>query len=313
MIATSTLIHAPSQLSEARARVPRTSVTLLSLPPELIHDMLQSLSRDVTTLRAIALTCRPLLLIAREILFAAVSYNALDENVMTQYLDCIVDLRLSHQCHIPISEALHRLQPQKLPRLKTITFLGLQFWSVAMPSSSFKALSRFTSVTELTLSGMSLLGLRHVQAFVCALPNLTALNLHRITYADPSMARRFSMPFVENSDLQIRPRLSRLAFSPDSTTRATSEIAEWLAKSPSAATLETIIVPFSTRAPYYVLSRFGPSVRHLAMPIRTPESECWTLVSVLVRVPYRVLLIYFRPQQRWTTTSPLAGSRICAP
>ncbi|KAI0752958.1 hypothetical protein C8Q80DRAFT_1097379 [Daedaleopsis nitida] len=248
---------------------------LCGLPSELVRLILENLYRDVQTLRAVSLTCNTLLPVAREFLFAVVGSDAVREECVRPYLHCIVELRfrpvnsLVSSCRTPIHEILWQLDPQLFPRLTAITLLGLQFWDVvAMPPSAFRKLSQLPSVTELTLSGMSFLGLQHVQAFICALPQLETLKLHRITYGDPSLARRLAVPLMRQGvNLTLPPGLARLAFSPDMTTRATSEVAEWLGKSPTAATLETIIVPFSTRSPHYVVSRFGPSVRHLSMPV----------------------------------------------
>lgn len=265
---------------------PRSSVMLQDLPPELLHNILRNVSRDLPTLRAVSLTCLRLLPIARELLFAVVGCEAFGQEFMAPYLDCIIELRLrpsnSHtrpSGHDYLNDLLQRFRPHILPRLTRVALLSLQFWDVvAIPLHCFQALERFETITELTLSGMSFLGLRHVQAFVCALPNLNALNLHRIMYADRTMARRFPAPVVEyadlNTNLHTRPRLKRLAFSPDMTTMATTEIAEWLAKGPCAGTLETIVVPFSARAPQYVVSRFGPGIKHLSMPLRTLDREC---------------------------------------
>ena len=249
-----------------------------TLPQELVYHVLEYLTTDLQALCATSLTCRHLLPVARELLFAVVSGEALLQDYMKSYREFMVEVqfrpvnsRLS--APVPIHEILWHLRPDVLPRLRALTFLGLQFWNlVGMLPGSFKTLSKLESVTELTLSGMSFLSLRHIQTFVCSLPNLSALNLHRITYAEPSMARRFSVPLVDKLDLKRRPRIQRIAFSPDGTTNATSEIAEWLARSPTANSLVSLLVPYSARSPQYVLSRFGPSVEHLALPIRHVDS-----------------------------------------
>ncbi|RDX41731.1 hypothetical protein OH76DRAFT_1411815 [Lentinus brumalis] len=249
------------------------------LPQELVYLILRYLQTDLPALRATSLTCRYLLPAARELLFAVVGGEALLQDWMKPYLEHVVEVRFRPvnprtSSPVPIHEVLWHLRPEILPKLNALTFLGLQFWNItAILPGSFKALSQLASVTELTLSGMSFLNLRHVQSFVCSLPNLAALNLHRITYADPSMARRFSVPLVEKLDLRTRPRIRRLAFSPDVTTTATSEIAEWLARSPTAESLVSLMVPYSARSPQYVLGRFGPSVEHLYLPIRNLDKH----------------------------------------
>lgn len=281
---------------------------LCDLPSELVHLVLENLYRDVATLGALSLTCRILLPITREVLFAVVRYDAVREEYVLPYLHCIVELRFrtGYRTPIPyrtpIDEILWDLEPQLFPRLTAITLLGLQFWDVmGMPPSAFRKLSQLPSVTKLTLSGMSFFDLQHVQAFICALPKLKTLNIHRITYGDPALARRLAFPLMrEGVNMTLSSGLSRLAFSPDMTTRATSEVAEWLGKTQAAATLETIIVPFSTRSPHYVVSRFGPNVRHLSMPVHGLE-------SMPSRIPYpgsparycqaALLLTHIRPQQ----------------
>ncbi|RPD60956.1 hypothetical protein L226DRAFT_570702 [Lentinus tigrinus ALCF2SS1-7] len=252
-----------------------------SLPQELVCHVLQYLATDLEALLAASLTCHHLLPAAREHLFAVVSGEMLLQDYMKPYLEYVTEVRFRPvnrrtSSPVPIHEILWHLRPDVLPRLTALSFLGLQFWNlIGMLPGSFKGLSKLTSVTELTLSGMSFLNLRHIQTFVCSLPNLSALNLHRITYADPSMARRFSVPLVEKLDIKTRPRIRRLAFSPDGTTTATSQIAEWLARSPSADSLVSLLVPYSARSPQYVLSRFGPSVEHLSLPIRDVDKYAY--------------------------------------
>ncbi|TBU21919.1 hypothetical protein BD311DRAFT_677230 [Dichomitus squalens] len=130
------------------------------------------------------------------------------------------------------------------------------------------------NITTLTLSGVAFLNLAHVQSFVCALPKLSDLSIRRIVYNNTITRHANLLPLTSRSlDAEYRlaspPALSFLCFEPELASVATFEVAAWLGNGPSTNTLKSLLVPYSSISPQAILKHFGPTVSHLALPLRT--------------------------------------------
>lgn len=133
----------------------------------------------------------------------------------------------------------------------------------------YSALANFTSVSELSLSSVVFLHLRHIQSLVCALPNLSSLSLRRVTYEFISGTAVHVQLAKDVDDLAMaRPRLSRLSIFQVSFCMASQHVAAWLAHSPTGESLKVLTIPQGAQGPEEILKHLGPSVEHLNVPVQ---------------------------------------------
>lgn len=253
------------------------------LPRELLLLIFAYLARDVGTLRAAALTCHTVLPVAHEYLFAVIGCRALAQDDMVRFFPLVIQLRILPAEARALRQGgfMPRLHPNRFPKLNSITFLsppGAADLSLVGPGC-FEVLSRLASanITTLTLSSSMFLNLKHVQSFICALPFLSFLSIRRITYITPVARRGDSLLLLNGvpdaGRMPSSPALSHLCFEPEVVSVATSEVVTWLGNGPSYKTLKSLIIPPASISPQAILRHFGPSVIHLALPLRTLESE----------------------------------------
>ena len=111
------------------------------------------------------------------------------------------------------------------------------------------------------------------------LPFLSFLSIRHITYITPVARRGDSLLLLNGvpdaGRMPSSPALShlRVCFEPEVVSVATSEVVTWLGNGPSYKTLKSLIIPPASISPQAVLRHFGSSVIHLALPLRTLESE----------------------------------------
>ncbi|OJT02235.1 hypothetical protein TRAPUB_7262 [Trametes pubescens] len=248
-----------------------------ALPDEILVLIIQAVDRDLTDLQNLALACRTLLPVIREELFSIVNVCALQEPCIRPYFNCISKLRIEEPNPVSDDAANGRfvpyLDPHALPRLRSLHFNGLGVWFfVKMPTALYQALSSFTSVTTLALSGsVYFVNFRQIRTLVCSLPNLSELSLREVGYIPwrGSMPEGYDQWADGLSDI-TGPRLSRLTIAPSSTT---DDVASWLAFGPSKDSLTTLVVPPRSNAPHYVLKYFGPSIEHIGIPLNGQGSK----------------------------------------
>lgn len=245
---------------------------LLTLPNELLIEIVGHLARDVEALRSCGLTCRLLLPVVREELFAVLNILALERAYMHPYLPLNRQLRVGpgYESDILTPRAFPSLNPQALPNLTALSVIGLNFVThTRLHSPMYNALENFTSVTELSLSSVVFLHLKHIQSLVCALPNLSSLSLYRVTYEFISSAAVHVQLAKDVDDLAIaRPRLSRLSIFQASFCMASRHVAAWLAHSPTGESLNVLTIPHGAQGPEEILRHFGPTVEHLSVPVQ---------------------------------------------
>ncbi|KAI0759387.1 hypothetical protein BD413DRAFT_487888 [Trametes elegans] len=291
---------------------------LMSLPVELIMAIVRGLEGDVEGLRTVALTCRDLLPIAREELFAVINVRAVEEGYMQVHLQHVVEVRTGRAVSPTAEEhrLLSGLPLRTLPKLRALGFVCLSpIFYIRLTPGLFSALGQLTSVTTLTLSRPSFLHLWHAQSVICALPNLSRLGLREpvfesfslpLTYDGP-LSRRFAATATR------RPQLAFLSLAP-AEDGAGEEIAAWVGQGPSGRTLATLVVPYHAVRPHVVLREFGPSVVRLSMPLRAPDgvydrylAEYSGLETLTV-----VLEAYSASAGPWHLLGPLMEHGVCA-
>ncbi|OJT10329.1 hypothetical protein TRAPUB_13197 [Trametes pubescens] len=245
---------------------------LLTLPNELLIEIVGHLARDVEALRSCSLTCRYLLPVVRKQLFVVLNILALEQAYMHPYLPLTRQLHVGpgYESDILTPRAFPALNPQALPNLTTLSVVGLNFIThTRLHSPMYNALDNFTLVTELSLSSVVFLHLKHIQSLICALPNISSLSLHLITYEFISSAAVHVQLVKDIDDLAMaQPRLSRLSIFQASFCMASRHVAAWLAHSPTGESLKVLTIPHGAQGHEEILSHFGPTVEHLNVPVQ---------------------------------------------
>lgn len=265
---------------------------LLTLPNELLIEIVGHLARDVEALRCCALTCRLLLPVVREELFAVLNILALERAYMHPYLPLTRQLRVGpgYESDILTPRAFPALNPQALPNLTALSVVGLNFVThTRLHSPMYNALENFTSITDLCLTSVVFLHLKHIQSLVCALPNLSSLSLRSVTYEFISSAAAHVQLAKDVDDLAMaRPRLSSLSIFQASFSMASRHVAAWLAHSPTGESLKVLTIPQGAQGPEEILRHFGPSVEHLNVPVQNLAGKppCHIFVSRHLIRPY---------------------------
>ncbi|KAI0640506.1 hypothetical protein C8Q79DRAFT_921686 [Trametes meyenii] len=261
---------------------------LSKVPTEILIKIIRALDRDVPTLKNAALVCRGLLPVVHEELFTAVNMHVLDGRRESPHHGLFKELFLRgdpRDTVTPITTGYRfcqaAAQPDHFPKLKYLHLVDLPvlFYQYLRPKF-FHALASSVSITGLAIANSVFIDLRHVQSFVCALPNLRRLAICNVAYVyyhnTPTSMPAFNDAHFNrhlSSVAPLRPRLSQLIMSPSRTsTRAPAEIAQWLGLGPSAGSVTTLTVPYLSRGPHIVLRHFGPEVEVLSMPLRDLES-----------------------------------------
>ncbi|OSC99770.1 hypothetical protein PYCCODRAFT_1437948 [Trametes coccinea BRFM310] len=247
------------------------------------------LHRDLPTLRSAALVSRSLLPAAREELFRIVDADILKYSSMRPFLVHVEELCFIAR-HRPLHVDLDQLflsgacpHPQSMPKFRAIHFMGSITVLYVYDFQRLGALQLFRSVRELTLHYVVLTVMRELQAVLCLFPNLERLSMAMVGFSGeeapgrprpaPGVAPR---PPVYPIDRERQPRLVQLRMGEQIRTRnPVPELAEWLLRGPSRDTLKTLIASFRSRSPQDVLSHFGPTIEHIALPLQELHSTVY--------------------------------------
>ncbi|KAL1941357.1 hypothetical protein VTO73DRAFT_7174 [Trametes versicolor] len=250
----------------------------MNLPSELLLHIAGYLSDDLEALLNLALLSRRLSAIARHELFKVMDIRALEEDYMEEYLHLVRELRavppFDHYADFLGAHALHKLTPRNLPRLRAFSIAELNLVRTSwVCQKDLSVLGSISSITTLSLSRVEFFQPLDMLAVICYLPHITALSLDRVTIrgvdtpdltavvTNPAPAATFE-DAVERA--KTRPQLARLALDMN---LMAMHVARWLADEPSALT--TLSVDPTASDAQFMLPHFGPTVVHLAVPLRS--------------------------------------------
>ncbi|KAI9064590.1 hypothetical protein FKP32DRAFT_1675548 [Trametes sanguinea] len=249
------------------------SSKLLTLPDELLIAILRMLDRDLPTLRSVALVSHRLLPAAREELFRIVDADILKFPSMRPFLVHVEEICLIARERLItfdldelfLSAAHPRPDPQSMPKFRAIHLLGYQGTAVCTEHhQELAALPLLRSVRELSLYNVLLSGMHEL----CLFPNLQRLAISMVYFITESPSRPASVARLL-ADNANQPRLVQLRMGEQIPSRnPVPELARWLLQGPSRDTLKTLIASFRSRETQGLLSHFGPTIEHLALPLR---------------------------------------------
>lgn len=271
------------------------------LPPELLGLIFGHLASDKQDLKAITLTSRSFLPLARLHLFAAVNFWRLADPFAQQYLPIVRKivvnpprgLKLWSHCQ----EVLDIVQQSDMHVVTlTITRLVLEYKlnyiSPSLPISQI--LAGFPSITTLIFEKTDMLTLREFATPLAGTTNnVRTLELHHVMLADFLPHNTTALP-------DALPTLKRLVF--DSISFPTlGALPFWLALAGRSERLEDLVIDPSITSPHWILKCFGKGVRRLAMGLQFMEtSEMRLCHCAIVGL---LTCVYCRSNGRW----PLRG------
>lgn len=250
----------------------------MNLPSELLLHIAGFLYDDREALHNLALLSRRLSAIARHELFKVMDIRALEEDYMEQYLHLVRELRavppFDHYADLLGAHALHKLTPRNLPRLRALSLAELNLVRTSwVCQKDFHVLGSLPSITTLSLSRVEFFQPVDMLAVICYLPHITVLSLNRVTIRGvdtPDLTAIVTNPAPTTTfddaveRVKTRPQLARLALDVN---LMAMHVARWLADAPSALT--TLAVDPTASDAQFMLPHFGPTIVHLAVPLRS--------------------------------------------
>ncbi|OSC98262.1 hypothetical protein PYCCODRAFT_1427927 [Trametes coccinea BRFM310] len=241
-------------------------------PFELLAHIVGYIGDDNDALRNLCLSSRALHAISYPLLFALRDFRALQYAHLKPFLPYVRELRISWKPDMQRdrdAEVLARsLQPylssEATPRLQKLIIRGISADGMAYLNTLSPALNSFASLTSLLLNETYHRDMRDVQVLITSLPHLAHLSLNALTWISPDFNE---CPDSESTEFLDRPALRSLRVSPVYPS-CMLPLLTWLARTPTACTLQTLEVPATARIGPDALSHFGQSVRHLSVPMR---------------------------------------------
>ncbi|KAH9902738.1 hypothetical protein C8Q73DRAFT_671552 [Cubamyces lactineus] len=246
-------------------------VAQVHVPIELLAHIVNYLGGDNATLRNLCLSSRAFHAVSYPLLFSARDFRALGCGYLAPFLPCVHEIRISWKPDMHrngdagvLARSLGpHLSAETTPRLQKLVIRGIGADGMAYLNTLVDAFKGFTSLTALHLNETGHRNMRDVQVLISALPRLQHLSLNALTWISPEHNK---CPDGESEFLE-RPALKSLRVSPVYPS-CMVPLLVWLGRTPSARTLETLEVPPSARIGPDAVPHFGPSVRHLSVPIR---------------------------------------------
>ncbi|KAI9061093.1 hypothetical protein FKP32DRAFT_1655045 [Trametes sanguinea] len=241
-------------------------------PFELLAHIVGYIGDDNAALRNLCLSSRALHAISYPLLFAVRDFRALGYAHLKPFLPYVRELRISWKPDMHrdrdaqvLARALEpHLSSEVTPRLQKLVIRGISADGMAYFNTLSKALHSFACLTSLLLNETHHRNMRDVQVLLTSLPRLAHLSLNALTWIS---AEYNECADSESAEFLDRPALKSLRVSPVYPS-CMLPLLVWLARTPTARTLQTLEVPPAARIGPDVLSHFGQSVRHLSVPMR---------------------------------------------
>ncbi|RPD55497.1 hypothetical protein L226DRAFT_469797 [Lentinus tigrinus ALCF2SS1-7] len=260
--------------------------TLISLPAELLAQIMACLSEDGHTLKSCSLACRRLLPVSQYYLFSYVDFEVLDHLEAEPFRSHITHLKLSPKSEVLAAypDALIK-SAISLPRLTGICAHQVSFQYMSFPAAVHTQLVAFTAVVELSLYETTHPDREHVQGILCALPNLSRLSLRSVTLLTGPRYSKRNPPPRETSG----PRLTYLRASPSYSMDSTTTIVEWLHRTLTADTLRALVLPADSKNSEVVFNGFGPYVESLTIERLESITRKWDVAFITRYTALRTL------------------------
>ncbi|KAI0759388.1 hypothetical protein BD413DRAFT_487895 [Trametes elegans] len=236
----------------------------LPLPVELLAHVLSFLRTDLDALRSVCLASHVL----HAVLFAVRDLRTVDRGYLKPFLPLPIssrpDMHRDRDVHVLTRDLAPSLSPHITPRLHTLLVRGIGSSGMAYLSTLAALFKSFPSLTTLVLNETTHRDMHDVQLLISSLPHLAHLSLNALTWISPD----YDDEPDNEPDLFHRPALNSLRVSPVYPSCMLSLLSS-LARTPTAHTLRTLDVPATAHIRSGALSPFGPSLRHLSVPLRT--------------------------------------------
>ncbi|KAI0827197.1 hypothetical protein BC628DRAFT_1435495 [Trametes gibbosa] len=244
---------------------------VVHLPVELLSHIVSYLGDNRDTLRALCLSNHLLHAVSYPLLFAVRDFRGLGAPYLAPLLRYLCEIRISWKADMHggrDAQVLSRflapyLSAEGTPRLQKLTIRGLSTDGMTYLNTLGDIFGTFGSLTSLHLNETYHRNMRDVQLFICALPHLTHLHVNAVTWTSPEFN---TCDGEEDCDLFTRPALKHLRISPVYPSCMLPLIV-WLARTPSARSLQTFDIPRQARVGPDALPQFGSSVRHVLVPL----------------------------------------------
>ncbi|KAI0370962.1 hypothetical protein BV20DRAFT_943033 [Pilatotrama ljubarskyi] len=250
------------------------------LPFELLAHIVSYLDHDHAALRNLCLASHALHAVSYPLLFAARDFRTLDRPYLQPFLPFLSELRISwkrdmhpdREVQVLTKHLAPHLSPHRTPRLRALAIRGISSDGMAYLNTLGGALKAFTALTTLSLQCTYHRDLSSVQTLLCALPHLAHLYLDTVSWVSPGSyeSDRCADPASSAAEPLAGPALKSLRLSLVYPSCMLPLVA-WLARTPTARSLQTLHVPAQARMGPDVLRHFGASVRGLCVPLRGLE------------------------------------------